>query len=255
MNKDTFNEISKSMCIINIGNKNTGTGFFLSTKFRGKDLYMLITAHHFIPKDLVYVRSKIEIITDRDNIKQEIILNNSERKILCLSYSDITAIEIIEKDIIRHKVQFLKYNETSVNYLDIEVFIFHHPNGDKLQYNNGKILTFAPNVYEFEHNLYTQKGSSGSPIIFFEQSKKGSNPTPIVIGVHTSCNPKTKKNIGTFIYVLIETLKMGICNIIHQKQILLPENSAYYLCSFDRHCQAYIYRREEDKLQCSRSKD
>ena len=120
------------------------------------------------------------------------ILNNKGRKILCLFDKDITAIEILEKDIIRHKVRFLNYNKKSVNYLNIEVFIFHHPNGEKLQWNKGKILDVGvPKEYEFEHNLFTQKGSSGSSIIYFRQSKEGPNLKPRVIGIHNSYDLKT----------------------------------------------------------------
>lgn len=226
MNQDSFNEISKSICLIDKGNKDTGTGFFLRAKYHGKHIYMLITAQHFIPFELVEIRKKIEITTDNGNIKQEIILNNNDRKILCFQDKDITAIEIIEKDIIRNKVKFLKYNKKIVNFLNIEAYIFHHPNGEKLQCNNGKILSVhTPKEYEFEHNLYTQKGSSGSPIIFFKQSKKRPYPKPRVMGVHTSCVPKTKKNIGTFINVLIEELKAGIDNLIYKQDLVMPNNS------------------------------
>ena len=225
MNQDLFNEISKSICIINKKNKDTGTGFFLRAKFIEQDIFLLITARHFIPFELVEIRAKIEIITDNGNMKQEIILNNNERKILCFLDKDITAIEIIEKDIIKDKVKFLRHKKKSVNYLDIEAFIFHHPNGEKLQCNNGKILSVnTPKEYEFEHNLYTQKGSSGSPIIIFKKSKKRPYPKPRVIGVHTSCDPKTKKNIGTFINVLVRVLKSGIDNLYYQKSLTIPKN-------------------------------
>ena len=228
--KSKINEISKSFCKIKKDENNYSTGFFLRVKRDEKPIYMLVTAHHEIPYTLIEEKClKIEIITI-ENIKQEIILNNDERKILCFFYQDITAIEILDKDIIRHKVKFLKYDKNCKydfykNYLNIEAFIFHHPNGEKLQYNNGKILAVGtPKKYEFEHNIYTQKGSSGSPIIYYKQSKKRQCLRPRVIGVHTSCDPNRKVNIGTFINILIEEIKKGIDNIYYQKEIPLHEN-------------------------------
>ena len=228
--QDTFQEISKAICKIEKGSSDTGTGFFLKTKFNKKDLYLLITAQHFIPFALVDVRKTIEIIADSGNIKQQITLNNNERKILCFLDKDITAIEILDNDPIRHNVKFLKYDKNCKydfykNYLNAEAFIFHHPNGEKLQCNYGKIMAVGtPKKYEFAHNLDTQKGSSGSPIFCFKKSPKRPFPKPRVIGVHTSCDPKLKLNIGTFINVLIEELKGGIDNVVYEKSIIMPKD-------------------------------
>lgn len=69
MKQNIFNEISKSLCIIDKGNKDTATGFFLRAKYNGQHIYMLVTARHFIPFQLVEVGKEIEIITDNENIK------------------------------------------------------------------------------------------------------------------------------------------------------------------------------------------
>ena len=178
---------------------------------------------------VVEVEGKIEVIIDNGNTKQEIILDKNERKILCFKYKDITAIEIIDKDIIRNKSKFLKYDkkynyDLNKNYLDIENFIIHHPNGQILQYNNEKILAVGtPEKYEFEHNIYTQKVSLGSPVLYFKKSKKRPYQKPRVIGVHNSYDPKTKNNIGTFINILIEELKIGIDNLYNKKEIFLTK--------------------------------
>lgn len=228
---DTLKEISRSICKLDKGQADTGTGFFLRAKFKDKHIYLLITAQHFIPSPLVEVRKEIEIIADNGNLKQKIILNNNERKILCFLDKDITAIEILDNDIIRHKVKFLKYDKNCKkdfykNYLGMIAYTFPQPNDEGLKCYFGKILAVGmPKHYEFAHNLQTQKGSSGSPIFVFKQNLKKSSPKPRVIGVHTSCDPKSKLNIGTFINVLIEQLKNGIDNLIYEKKFIVPENT------------------------------
>ena len=228
---DTFKELSRSICKLDKGQSDTGTGFFLRAKFDGKHIYLLITAQHFIPFALVDVRKKIDIIADNGNLKQEIILNNNERKILCFLDKDITAIEILEKDMIRHKVKFLKYDKNCKydfykNYLGKFAFTYPQPDGKDLKFHYGRILAVGtPRNFEFHHNLETQKGSSGAPIFVIKQSLKRSSPKPRVIGVHTSCDPNSKLNIGTFINVLIEKLKHGIDNLVYEKKIIMPKNS------------------------------
>ena len=227
-----LNEIKKSICKIKKDENNVATGFFLRTKYNEKDIYLLVTAHHEIQYTLVEnKKTKIEIIIDFENIKQEIILDNHERKIICLKEEDITAIEILDKDIIKNKVKFLKYDKKCTkhqiqNYSNIEAFIFHHPNGENLQCNKGKILEVGvPKVYEFRHNIYTQKGSSGSPILYIKKkSKKRPNSRLRVIGVHTSCDPQTKTNIGTFIYILTSQIKSGKHNIEYIHKLKIPTN-------------------------------
>ena len=233
MNEDSkLNEIKKSICKIKRGENNVATGFFLRTKYNGSYIYMLVTAYHEIPYELIEsTKTKIEIIIDFKNIKQEIILDNNERKILCLKKENITAIEILDKDIIRKEVKFLKYDKKCTkhqiqNYSNIETFIFHHANGENLQCNKGKILEVgSPLEYEFKHNMYTQKGSSGSPILYFKKSIKKPNPRLRVIGVHTSCDPITKTNIGTFIYKLTGEIKVGKNNIEYANTIKMDEDA------------------------------
>ena len=228
--KSTFTEISKSICKIKKDEKNNATGFFLVINYNKKYIFFLVTAYHEIPFTLVENgKQTIEIITDFENIKQNITLNKKERKILCFEKEDITAIEILDTDIIKNKVKFLKYDKKCTkdryqNYLNIEAFIFHHPNGEKLQCNKGKILEVEkPQKYEFRHNLFTQKGSSGSPILYYKNTGKKPYPRPRVIGVHTSCDPQTKTNIGTFINIFTKEIKAGRHTIEYASKLKIGE--------------------------------
>ena len=204
---NSINEISKSICKIIIEDCNS-TGFFLKIQYKLKPLYMLITAHHVIPYPLVEENKTIEIITDIDNKKQEITLDSIKRKIFCNKNKDITAIQILNKDNLIDKVKFLVYDTKCEysqyeNYLNIEAFIFHHPNDQELKYNSGRIIKINyPEDNEFEHNLNTNAGSSGSPLLIFEKTDE----EPKVIGVHTSAIEGKKNKIGTFINAIIEVI-------------------------------------------------
>ena len=84
------------------------------------------------------------------------------------------------------------------------------PNGLDLEYASGKILDKEKSKkrkkYEFAHSVDTDSGSSGSPIILFEDKK--------VIGVHTGCFDKNNfdYNIGAFIGELYKELIKVIKN-------------------------------------------
>ena len=208
MKLETLNEIAKSICKIDIKGIRS-SGFFLKIGDNEKPIYMLVTANHVIPKKLVEIKKKIKIIPDIGNLEEEITLNSNERKIICLEDKDVSAVEIIEKDKKKNKVKFLNYdtscnNLTYGNYLGVDTFILHHPNGEDLECNSGRIFRIKdPKIFEFVHTLDTQKGSSGSPILLFPKVDK----EPNVIGIHTSFVEGKSNNIGTFIDVLIDDVK------------------------------------------------
>ena len=203
----TLNEIAKSICKIKVSNQHC-TGFFLKIQNDQKTIYILITSYQLIPLKLDKMNNKIEIIQKSGNINRKIFLNNNERKIFYFEDKDITAIEILEKDNLINNVKFLNYdlnckiNEYG-NYLDIDTFIMHYPKEKYLECNSGKIIFIkSPKEFQFHHTLDTDEGSSGSPILLFENLDE----EPKVIGVNTSFVFGNKYNIGTFIDTLIDTV-------------------------------------------------
>ena len=207
-----LNEVSKSLCKIYIEKINSrGTGFFLLINVSKEEkLYMLVTAFHVI--STIKNKNDIKIITDNGNEEFNINMNIYKRMIAYDDKKDIIGIEIKEEDNIKNNVKFLNYDINCQknqydNYLGKDVFILHHPLFRDLECNSGKILTFTEDVqyYEFHHNLDTDDGSSGAPILLFENNDEG----PKVIGVH-KCWPtgqiEYKSNIGNFIGILIETV-------------------------------------------------
>ena len=203
----TLNEIAKSICKIYATKKHC-TGFFLKIYNDQKIIYMLITSYQLIPLQLDKMNNEIKIIQKSENINQKIALNNNERKIVYLKDKDITAIEILEKDNLINKVKFLNYDSNCKindygNYLDIDTFIMHYPKEEYLECNSGKIIFIkSPKEFQFHHTLDTDEGSSGSPILLFENLDE----EPKVIGVNTSFVFGNKYNIGTFIDTLIDTV-------------------------------------------------
>ena len=87
---------------------------------------------------------------------------------------DITVIQIKDKewDIIQN-VEFLDYDMNFVigyeQYKGSYIFALGYPYGDEIVSGSGKIINIKNN-YEFEHNIPTDKGSSGSPIILLNIS-------------------------------------------------------------------------------------
>ena len=167
----------------------------------------LITAYHIINSDIENKNIEIEIYNKE---KINIILNN--RIIKYFKNLDISIIEIKELDIINNKdIKYIKYDlnykEGYEQYKLIEIICLQYPGGGNLKAQIGNIKNII-NDYEFEHDIPTEEGSSGSPIIIPNIKK--------VIGIHTSGDIKKKINIGTFIGEIFNENNNNI-NIKHNK--------------------------------------
>ena len=160
-------------------------------------------------------------------------MDPKQRKYFYSSKKDITIIEIIVQDNLIDKVKSLEFDincklSTYGDYLNKDIFIMHHPKGEDLECNSGRIVMIKePNIYEFQHTLDTMEGSSGSPILLFEKQ----NEKPKVIGIHTSTCIGNKNNIGVFIDTLnniLETKRekeyIEILNIPSNTIVEIPEN-------------------------------
>ena len=187
---ELVDELRKSLCKIKYKINELdyvyGTGFFMNYQsFKG-----LISAYHIINSDLENKSIEIEIFNKEKN---NIILNN--RIIKYFEDLDISIIEIKESDIIYNKgIEYMKYDlnykEGYEQYKFIDIICLQYPGGGNLNAQMGKIINIK-NEYEFEHDIPTEQGSSGSPIIIPSIKK--------VIGIHTSGDLLKKINIGTFI--------------------------------------------------------
>ena len=195
--------ICKILLLILNQRKVIGTGFFIKiTNNNNKDFYFLVSANHVLTKDIIESEQSIEIITESGK-SQEFDKNSRKKRIKkYLKDLDIMGMQIFDSDeIIKQKIKFLScstnHEEDYSDCYEKEAFILQFPNGGDLEYASGKIMDKEKSKnrkkYEFFHSVDTDGGSSGSPIILFENKK--------VIGVHTgfSFENEYDYNIGAFI--------------------------------------------------------
>ena len=210
--RSVSDKIYNSIVRININN-NQGTGFFMKARIRGILYKYLCTNFHVIKQE--YVDSKKELIFyygEKDNETKKIIkLDKNKRFIKCFKKpKDITVIEIIESDNIpENKYLFadLNYKNSSDDYLKEYFCLAGYPSSnifkEEPHMSSGKILKILD--FEFEHNLFTKGGSSGSPICLINNQN--------VVGIHKSGNPYEHINQGTFIGKILDILEEGIHTI------------------------------------------
>ena len=187
-------KVMKSICKITIKTKKAlkyGTGFFLSYSDSSK---YLITNYHVINENMK--KNDIEIeIWNHKTMK----LKLEDRYIKYFPQpKDITLIKVKEKDEIYKDIEFLDYdsNYTQKGYIiykDADVFTVEHPFGKDASCASGTIIKI--NEYEFDHNISTDVGSSGCPIILLNDNIYLIQ----VIGIHKNANYNDKINGGTFI--------------------------------------------------------
>ena len=86
---------------------------------------------------------------------------------------DIAMIEIKESDEIYNEVEYLNYDKNFIDsgyliYKEADIFSVEHPGGDDASCASGKIIDIYNN--EFEHDIGTENGSSGCPILLLNNN-------------------------------------------------------------------------------------
>ena len=187
------NKVMKSICKISIKTKKGifyGTGFFL--KYSDSKKY-LMTNYHIINPNLENENIETEIHNEN---KMKLKFNNRFTKYLDKP-KDIAIIEIKESDEIYKDIEFLDYDLNYKKgysiYKGIDIFSVEHPYGDDASSASGIIVNIYD--YEFKHNISTDNGSSGCPIILLNNNINSIQ----VIGIHKEGIYKKKLNGGTFI--------------------------------------------------------
>lgn len=205
-----FGPANFSICKIRImGFKEViGSGFFLDlTRLINKKC--LVTNNHVITKELIDAKADIIIETNKTNnikldIKERLIKNFEEYDKEC----DISIIEILDKDKINDGIRYLDYDPNYYRgynqYIHKDIFILHYALGMGSQLSLGKIIRLKGS-FSFEHNLDTDNGSSGSPIILYDRTHMS------LIGVHKGRYQNNNNlKIGIFIGTIINILKKEI---------------------------------------------
>ena len=98
-------------------------------------------------------------------------------------------------------------------YKDADIFTIEHPCGDDASCASGKIINI--NNYEFDHNISTETGSSGSLILLLNNNIN----LVQVKGIHQNADYSKKLNGGTFLEKYLKKLIKK--NKIMKKAIIL----------------------------------
>ena len=109
-------------------------------------------------------------------------------------------------------------------YQDAEVFSIEHPCGEDAECASGKIIKIYD--YEFDHNIPTDNGSSGCPILLLS---KNINFVKI-IGIHKNSYHIKKINGGTFIGEIIKVFGQSLFG---QKDYLYNKKYNSNIITFD----------------------
>ena len=177
-------------------------------------LKYLVTNYHVINPTIINNNIELEIWNQE---KMKLNLAEPNRNIKYFENpKDITVIEINKEDNIYKDIEFLNYDNNYVNYgykiyKNVDVFSIQHPCGNNAACASGTIINIYESEFaEFDHNISTDNGSSGCPIILLNNNINLIQ----VIGIHKNSDIETKLNGGTFIGEIIDELNKNINNYI-----------------------------------------
>ena len=111
------------------------------------------------------------------------------------------------------------YETIYQNYKKIHFYIRHFP--DKIEFSCGNIINITDD-FEIIHQISTEKGSSGSPILVLEDKENELNNLK-VFGVHKGASERSKENYGSQLKNAIELFREKFINEIRIK-IKIEEN-------------------------------
>ena len=215
---DIANTVIKSICKISIKMKDqkikNGTGFFMNIS---NSIKYLITNYHVINPDLINEYIEIEIWNHK---KMKLDLNNYNIK-YTEEPKDITILQIKNSNEIYKDIKFLDFDKNYINgykiYNNVDVFSINHPFEQNSAYASGKIIKIYD--YEFEHNISTDNGLSGCPIILLNENINLLQ----VIGIQKNSDKSEKINRGTFLGEIFKELNNDLKNSKIKDNFIISE--------------------------------
>ena len=227
---DITNMVLKSVCKIIIkknGGYYFGTGFFM--KINDSSSKYLLTNYHVISEKSINEYIEIEIYNGN---KMNLNLNN----------------RYIEYD--------SNYIKKGYNiYKNSDVFSVEYPYGESAVSGCGKIINII-NEYEFGHNIPTDNGSSGCPVILLNKNIN----LCLVIGIHKEADFRKKLNCGTFIGEIFKDINnnnnLNNNNLNNNNNYIIAKikvddiNKNYQiLSSYEEYIRNKVYKTMEEELK------
>ena len=213
-------KVLRCVCKIKYANENKinyFSGFFMRVS---DALKYLISMEIFRGENLINKNIEIEIWN-----KKIVNMELNGRFIKNFEFpKSITVIEIKETDDIYKDVEFLDYDQNYHKgyeiYKDENIFSIHFPLGKEAVCASGKVINI--NNDELEHNIPTDRGSGGCPILILSNNINSIK----VIGVHTSKNILKHLNYATLIGSIINGINKPIKN--ENKFVDFDKNKIFY---------------------------
>ena len=210
---------SKAICKISFemnNQKGHATGFFMEVLLSDNKYRFLVTNYHVISEQLINKKIQIEL-HNKKTVYLELDLKNIH---FFDGKLDVTVIQI--RDDLYEILKIVDFLDCDMNYLNgydqyknQGVFASGYPFGQEIVTSVGKISEI--NGYEFSHDIATDKGSSGSPVLLVCNSK--------LIGIHKQGNYIKKINEGTFIGIIIDKLKKQLMNPKKVNALIMDNNN------------------------------
>ena len=176
-----------------------GTGFFCELELQNYTMKVLLTCNHVLTEDLIKNNSTITF-KHQDTIKN---LNINEKRFVCTHEElDYTCIQILNEDNLHDYFKI----DTNINQDPKEIYnnelfaIYQCPEGNDVSLSEGKIEEFKSDGVIW-HNISTDKGSSGGPLILSKNLK--------VVGIHRG-ELKNELNKAIFINNVLDDINQKV---------------------------------------------
>ena len=184
-----------------------GTGFFCKIPYPNKQdsLNVLITNNHVLNEEFFEDEDIIELELDNETYKINL---NKTRKIWTDKGIDYTIIEILKEDKFEAFLMtddlIKKEDYTNKKYKNESIILPAIMENQEVELGGiGAILSAPKNGSYFLHSCNTDKGSSGGPILLVDNFN--------VVGIHKGYDKENDKNIGIFLYNILNDIKNKNC--------------------------------------------
>ena len=219
--------------------KSTGTGFLCLLPYpdRFNLIPVLITCYHVLGNDDIKAGNQVILLYNGEKT----IINLNGRKIYTSNEKefDITIIELKREEFKENC--FLEIDndlfisdQLDKTFRNKSVYIIHYPGGKDVKYSVDSVKSIDCENKTIEYFCDTDEGSSGGPIINFDNYK--------VIGIHSGKKVNKNCNVGTILKFPIKDFNKNSWQLFKNEIILIieienkeREQKIYFLDNTDNH--------------------